>query len=110
MHKSVSSGLNNAAWQLIEAIVPAKSAIGHPREVVDAIFCVQRERYIWPALAEDVPPANRLRLHLWQKLGTWQSLHDCLRTQRREAMDKKPQASVGILDSRLRPTKDLRMT
>ncbi|MBW4683112.1 MAG: hypothetical protein KME19_23960 [Microcoleus vaginatus WJT46-NPBG5] len=46
MHKSVSSDLSNAKWQLIEATVPAKSTIGHPREVVDAIFSVQRERYI----------------------------------------------------------------
>ncbi|MBD1937064.1 transposase [Microcoleus sp. FACHB-68] len=70
MHKSVSSDLNNAAWQLIEAIVPAKSVIGHPRavklrDVVNAIFYVLRGGY----------------LPLWQKLGIWQSLQDCLRTQ-----------------------------
>ncbi len=48
MRKSYPSDLTDEQWQLIEPLLPAESAIGHPRnvqlrEIVDGIFYVQRE-------------------------------------------------------------------
>ncbi len=55
MRKSYPSDLTDAQWELIEPLLPSKSALGHPREVqlrdiVDAIFYVQREGCTWRAL------------------------------------------------------------
>ncbi len=66
MRKSYPSDLRDAEWQLIEPLLPAESAIGHPRdvqlrEIVNAIFYVQREGCTWRALPSDFPP--------WQTVG-----------------------------------------
>lgn len=106
IRKPYPSDLTDAEWQLIEPLLPAESAIGHPRdvplrEVVDAIFYLQREGCTWRALPGDFPAWQTVYgyLRLWQKLGIWQQVHDALRTQLRQAMGKQPEASAGIIDS-----------
>ena len=106
MPRPYPSDLSETEWQLIEPLLPAESTIGHPRDVelrdiVEAIFYVQREGCTWRALPDDFPAWQTVYgyLRLWQKLGIWQRLHDCLRTQLREAVGKKLQASAGIIDS-----------
>ena len=106
MRKCYPSNLTDAQWQLIEPLLPSQSAIGHPREVqlrdvVDAIFYVQREGCTWRALPGDFPPWPTVYgyLRLWQQWGLWQQIHDALRTKLREKAGKKPQASAAILDS-----------
>ena len=106
MRKCYPSDLTDAQWQLIEPLLPSQSTIGHPREVelrdiVDAIFYVQREGCTWRALPGDFPPWSTVYgyLRLWEQWGLWQQVHDALRTKLREKMNKKPQASAAILDS-----------
>ncbi len=106
MRKSYPNDLGDAEWQLIEPLLPAESAIGHPRdvqlrEIVNAIFYVQREGCTWRALPGDFSPWQTVYgyMRLWQKLGIWQQVHDALRTQLRQAVGKKPQATAGIIDS-----------
>lgn len=106
MRKSYPSDLTDAEWQLIEPLLPSESAIGHPRsvqlrEIVNAIFYVQREGCTWRALPGDFPPWQTVYgyLRLWQRLGTWQQIHDALRIQLRQVVGKKPQATAGIIDS-----------
>lgn len=60
MRKSYPSDLTNAEWKLIEPLLPAESTIGHPRdvrlrEIINAIFYVQREGFRWRALPGDFP-------------------------------------------------------
>jgi len=50
--KAYPSDLTDTEWKLIEPLLPAQSSIGHPREVdfreiVNAIFYVQREGCTW---------------------------------------------------------------
>ncbi|MBW4655308.1 MAG: IS5 family transposase [Kaiparowitsia implicata GSE-PSE-MK54-09C] len=106
MRKAYLSDLNDAEWQLIEPLLPAKSTVGHPRDVrlrdvVDAIFYVQREGCTWRALPGDFPAWQTVYgyLRLWQKLGIWQQIHDVLRIQLRQAMGKQPQSTAGMIDS-----------
>lgn len=106
MRKTYPSDLNEVEWQLIEPLLPAKSHIGHPRavslrDVVDAIFYVQREGCTWRALPSDFPAWQTVYgyLRLWQKLGLWQQVHDVLRVQLRQAVGKQPQATAGVIDS-----------
>lgn len=79
MRQSYPSDLSDAEWQLIEPLLPAPSAIGHPRdvalrEVVDAIFYIQREGCTRRALPGDFPAWQTVYgyLRLWLKLGIWQ--------------------------------------
>ena len=90
MRKFYPSDLTDVEWQLIEPLLPAESAIGHPRdvqlrEIVNAIFYVQREGCTWRAVPGDFPPWQTVYgyLRLWQKLWIWQQVHDALRTQLR---------------------------
>lgn len=106
MRKSYPSNLTDAEWQLLEPLLPAESAIGHPRdvqlrEIVNAIFYVQREGCTWRGLPSDFPAWQTVYgyLRMWQKLGIWQQVHDALRTQLRQAVGKKPLATAGIIDS-----------
>ena len=108
MRKSYPSDLTNADWELIEPLLPTESTIGHPRdvrlrEIVNAIFYVQREGCTWRALPGDFPAWQTVYgyLRLWQKLGIWQQVHDALRAQLRQAVGKKPQATAGIIESDL---------
>lgn len=51
--------------------------------------------------AHDLPP-QRIAFHYlrrWQPDGTWDRIHDALRTKIWQAAVKKPQPSVAIIDS-----------
>ena len=106
MSKAYPSDLSDAEWKLIEPLLPAQSAIGHPREVefrdiVNAIFYVQREGCTWRALPGDFPAWQTVYHYLrhWQRLGVWEQVHNRLREQLREAAGKSPQATAAIMDS-----------
>lgn len=115
MPRPYPSDLTDAEWHLIAPLLPAKSSIGHPRdvelrEVVEAIFYVQHEGCTWRALPDDFPAWQTVYgyLRLWQKLGIWQQVHDALRMQLRQAVGKKSQATAAILDSQSVKTAETR--
>jgi putative transposase len=105
-HKVYPSNLTDEEWQLIEPLLPTNSNIGHPREVdlrdiVNAIFYVQREGCRWRALPGDFPAWQTVYgyLYLWQKKGIWQQVHHCLREQVRQAVGKTAQPTAASIDS-----------
>jgi transposase len=86
--------LTDAQWQLID---PRYSR----RDIINAILYQTRNGCVWRALPHDLPP-YRLVFHyfrLWHKDGTWDHIHDALRTQVRQAVGQKPKPSVAVLDS-----------
>lgn len=104
--KAYISDLTDAEWQLIQPLLPPKSVIGHPREVdfreiLNGIFYVQREGCGWRGLPHDLPPWQTVYnyFRFWRQLGLWQQVHDQLRGQVRQALDKAEQPSAGIIDS-----------
>jgi transposase len=104
--KVYPSDLTDTEWEWIEPLLPAESSIGHPREVefreiVNAIFYVQREGCTWRGLPGDFPPWQTVYNYLrhWQRLGVWQQIHDQLRQQVRQASGKTIEASAAIIDS-----------
>lgn len=104
--KTYPSDLTDSEWKFIEPLLPAKSVIGHPRkvdfrEIVNAIFYLQREGISWRGLPGDFPPWQTVYKYLrhWQRLGVWQQIHDQLRTQVRQVVGKTGQAGAGVLDS-----------
>ena len=98
--------LTDRQWWAIEPYVPQPKPGGRPadysrREVVNAILCQTRNGCTWRALPHDLPPYRTVfhYFRLWQKDGTWDHIHDALRTKVRQAVGKKPKPSVAILDS-----------
>jgi len=98
--------LTDRQWKRIEALVPRPKPGGRPatysrREIVNAILYQARNGCVWRALPHDLPP-YRIVFHyfrLWQQDGTWDALHDRLRTDVRRAAGKTPRPSVAIVDS-----------
>ena len=79
------------------------------REVLNAIFYVQRSGCQWEMLPHDFSPhqtvykclslSGRLRQLKWQRKGIWQTVHDELRAEVRREMNREEDSSVAIADS-----------
>ena len=100
------SDLKNREWQLLEPLLPPPKPGGRPvkyprREVVNAIRYVLRTGCAWRMLPHDLPPW-RTAFHYfrtWRFDGTWQRVHDTLRTQTRQLEGRPASPSAAIIDS-----------
>jgi putative transposase len=104
--KPYPSDVTDGQWKLIEPSIPPPEPGGRPRsvkmrEVVNAIFYVNRTGCSWRQLPHEFPPWITCYYYFrrFQKDGTWKRIHDRLRVQVRQKAGKKPTPSVGILDS-----------
>lgn len=104
--KPYPTDLTDAQWTRLESLVPAPKPGGRPpdyerREILNAILYLTRNGCAWRALPHDLPPYGIVHhyFRLWRKDGTWETIHDRLRQQVREAAGKPAEPSVGILDS-----------
>ena len=100
------SDLSDAEWAVIRPLLPGPKGFGHPRtvdlrEILNAIFYVQRSGCQWEMLPHDFPPHPTVYgyFNKWQRKGTWQSIHDQLRHQLREQYGREPDSAVAIADS-----------
>jgi putative transposase len=100
--KPYPTDLTDRQWQFLEPYVPKPKPGGRParysrRAIVNAILYQTRNGCVWRAL----PPYHIVfhSFHLWPKDGTWDTIHDALRTKVRQVAGKKPKPSVAILDS-----------
>src|SRR5260370_20302297 len=71
------------------------------REVLNAIFYVDRTGCQWRALPHDFPPWSTVWSYFrtWRKGGIWQRMHTDLREQVRVSMGREPTPSAAIIDS-----------
>ena len=106
LRKPYPSDLTDKKWKLVKPLLPAAKRGGRPRtteerEVVNAVFYVIKSGCQWRMLPHDFPPHQTIYefFTAWQKDGTWQKIHDALRSQVRLAAGKKRQPSAGIIDS-----------
>lgn len=104
--KAYPSDLTNAEWQVLQPLLPQEAPIGHPRkvdfrEILNGIFYVQRSGCAWRGLPHDFPPWQTVYNYFrcWRQRGLWQQIHDQLRGQLRQALDKAEQPTAGIIDS-----------
>ncbi len=100
------SDLSDAEWQVLEAQLPKPKGFGRPRtvdlrEILNAIFYVQRTGCQWEMLPHDLPPHETVYKYFqkWRRKGIWQELHDTLRHQLRREMGREDNSSVAIADS-----------
>jgi putative transposase len=104
--KPYPSDLTDAQWDLIKPHVPKPKSGGRPasvdrREIVNAILYLVREGITWRAMPHDFPPYRTVYhyFRLWRDDGTWQTIHDALRDETRQAAGREASPSAAIIDA-----------
>jgi putative transposase len=105
MRKAYPSDLTDEQWAIIEPLIPV-NRVGRPRihdmrEVLNAIFYLNRAGCQWDMLPHDLPAKSTVYDHFahWKADGTWQKILDALRSQVRVAGGHDPNPSVLSIDS-----------
>lgn len=102
--------LTDGQWSIVESLLPSdppRAPGGRPlvhgrREIVNAIFYLNRAGCAWRMLPKDFPPWQTVYWYFarWRDDGTLDKLHDALREQvRTEEEQRNPEPSAGIVDS-----------
>src|SRR3954466_8158625 len=105
MRKPYPSDLTDPQWGIIEPLIPVHTT-GRPRtndmrEVLNAIFYLNRSGCQWDMLPHDLPAKSTVYNHFaqWRDDGTWQRVMDALRQKVRVADGREPSPSAGSIDS-----------
>jgi putative transposase len=105
MRKPYPSDLTDEQWAIIEPLIPV-NRVGRPRtndmrEVLNALFYLNRSGCQWDMLPHDLPAKSTVYDHFaqWKADGTWQTVLDALRRQVRVAGGHDPNPSVASIDS-----------
>jgi len=105
MRKRYPSDLTDEQWAILEPLIPVPST-GRPRtndmrEVLNAIFYINRAGCPWDMLPHDLPAKSTVYNHFarWRDDGTWQRILDALRQKVRVAAGRDPNPSAAIIDS-----------
>ncbi len=113
--KAYASDLTEEQWQLIEPWLPPQNEGGRERqvdlrEIINAVNYRTRTGCAWEMLPHDFPPKSTVYEYYraWQRDGTWQSIHDALRSQVRQQEGRQADASAAMLDSQSVKTTETR--
>jgi putative transposase len=105
MRKAYPSDLSDAQWELLVDLFPA-APTGRPREVdirevVNAIFYINRTGVQWRFLPHDFPEWENVYSYFrnWGKDGTWDEVQRTLREGVREKAGRDTTPSMGCVDS-----------
>jgi putative transposase len=100
------SDLTDAEWAVLQPLLPKPKTGGRPieysrREILNGARYLLRSGCAWRMLPQDLPPWGIVYHYFrtWQRDGTWQHLHDQLRTQVRQQHAKHTQPTAAIMDS-----------
>jgi len=104
--KPYPSDLSDAQWAILQPLLPAARPGGRPRktdlrDVLDALFYLNRQGCTWRALPHDFPPWRTVYNYFqaWRDDGTWAKIQASLRRDLRLASGRPASPSVGYLDS-----------
>jgi putative transposase len=105
MRKPYPSDLTDAQWAIIEPLIPCPG-VGRPRvhdmrEILAAIFYLNRSGCQWDMLPHDLPAKSTVYDYFaqWRDDGTWQAIMDALRRAVRQAKGREPAPSIACMDS-----------
>jgi putative transposase len=109
--KPYPTDLTDAQWEIVAPLVPTPQPILQPskysrREILNALFYVNRTGCQWRMLPHDFPPWESVYgyFYQWRKDGTWQKINDALRRQTRQRAGRSPEPTTAILDSQYAKT------
>jgi putative transposase len=98
--------MTDTQWQAIARLIPPAKQGGRPRQVdvrslMNGIFYLVRTGCAWRMLPKDYPPWPTVYYYFarFKKDGTWQRIHDLLRTRVRHKSGKHKQPTAAIIDS-----------
>src|SRR5437773_12236000 len=104
--KRYPSDLSINEWQVISPLIPPAKRGGRKRttnmrEVVNAIFYIERSGCQWRMIPKDFPPRSTIGeyFYQWSNDGTIKKIHDALRDKVREQAGKEAQPTAAIIDS-----------
>jgi len=108
MKKNYPSDMNDAEWEIVKEIlerelnytVGRKKEIESYREIINAMFYINKTGVQWAYLPHDYPAPTTINYHYmkWSENGLLEKINDELRGKAREKKGKK-KATVGIIDS-----------
>jgi putative transposase len=106
MRKPYSSDVTDEQWEILKSLIPPASKVGRPRtnsmrEIINAIFYINRTGCQWAMLPRDLPPKSTVHRYFaqWRDDGTWQRMMDALRRAVRVAVGREPSPSAASIDS-----------
>ena len=110
------SDMSDDQWEVIRPLLPSPKGFGRPRtvdlrEILNAIFYVQRTGCQWEMLPHDFPPHQTVYRYFskWQRRGIWKKLHDQLRCKLRQNLGRHQDSTVAIADSQSVKTTEKRV-
>jgi putative transposase len=104
---SYPTDLTDGEWHILRRLVPplvTPSPKGHSyerREVLDAIFYIERAGCAWRLLPHDLPPWQIIYYWFshWWATGRWEQIHESLYRRVRRASGRSPQPTACSIDS-----------
>lgn len=99
------SDLTDEQWLILEPLLnldpdePARTYV--VRDIIDAIFYLNRAGCAWRYLPENLPPWQNVQYYFykWTADGTWERINTELRKQVRPAAGKQPNPTAGSIDA-----------
>jgi putative transposase len=102
---SYPSDLSDEQWRILTPLFefssPEPARIYPVRDVLNAVFYVNRTGCQWNFLPPDFPPWKAVynQFSRWQKNGTWDKVHDTLRDKLRTTASRNPQPTAAVIDA-----------
>lgn len=100
------SDVTDREWEIIAPFIPAAKTGGRcrttdMRQVLDGIFYVDRGGIAWRYLPREYPPWQTVYgyFRAWRLDGTWERIHDALRSAVRKQEERASQPTAAIIDS-----------
>jgi len=104
--RAYPSDVTEEEWAILEPLIPPAKPGGRKRptdmrEVLNALFYLDRTGGQWRALPHDFPPWSTVWSYFrtWRDDGTWERIHTALREQVRVKAGREPTPSAAIIDS-----------
>ena len=112
--KPYPSDLTDEQWKILEPLVPAPKLGPQPvkhtrREILNAIFYVNRSGCQWRMLPHDLPTWQLVYTYFrrWKRDGTWQRINDALRGEVRQRQGHTSEPTAGVIDSQSAKTTEM---
>jgi putative transposase len=104
--RTYPSDRTDAQWAALGPLIPPAEPGGRDRtveirEVLNGIDYLVRTGCAWRFLPHDLPPWGTVHYYFWrwQRDGTWQAIHDTLRSRVRRSAGKEASPGAAIVDS-----------